>query len=151
MMKKKLLLLVLSGLIILTNTGCIINKNNFDVGEKSDIPIIKNDLSLFLKEGTLSNKGATFILKNDSDVDIEYGNPYEIEIKRDGSWYKINVVIDFNMIAYVLKSNEEIELEIDWENSYGILATGEYRVIKSISVENEKYDTIYLAAEFIIN
>ncbi len=68
---------------MLTSCGKIENK--FDIGEISDIEVsISNDISMAIKGGTLTNKGATIIITNNSDKDFIYGNPYEIEIKKDG-------------------------------------------------------------------
>jgi hypothetical protein len=41
-----------------------------------------------IKEGTLTNKSATLVLTNNNDKNFQYGNPYEIEIKKDGKWQK---------------------------------------------------------------
>jgi hypothetical protein len=46
---------------ILGLTGC--RKNAFDIGEKANIEIAKNALTLSIKEGTLTKTGATLILK----------------------------------------------------------------------------------------
>ena len=44
------------------------------------------------------------------------------------------------------------EIELKWENGYGKLASGDYRIIKSIDIEKEDgtFDTFYVAAEFTI-
>jgi hypothetical protein len=139
------------GIMVLGLTGCEKNKE-FDIGEKSDIEITQNDVTLSIKEGTLTRKGATLILKNDSNVDVEYGNPYEIEIKQDGSWHKIDIQLYFNSPAYGLKSNESKEIKINWGNDYGKLSAGEYRIIKSIDVEKEDgtFENFYVSVEFTI-
>lgn len=100
----------------------------------------------------MKNTGATLVLKNDSDVDVIYGNPYEIEIKKDGKWHKIQVMIDFTLPAYYLKSKETKEIELNWENGYGKLPKGDYRIIKSIDIEKEEeiFETFYISAEFTI-
>lgn len=149
-MKKTIFTIMVVGIIVLGLTGC--EKNKLDIGKKSDIEITKNDVTLSIKDGTLTKTGATLILKNNSNVDVEYGNPYEIEIKQDGFWYKINVQLYFNSPAYGLKPNESEQIELNWKNSYGKLPSGEYRIIKSIDVEKEDgtFDSFYISAEFTI-
>lgn len=148
---KKIIIIILCVSICLFSTGCQTNKKKFDIGEKSDIQIIENEIALSLKEGTLTKKGATLVLKNDSDVDVQYGNPYEIEIKKDGEWYKINVQLDFTLSAFSLKAKETKELEINWEEGYGKLIPGVYRIIKSINIEeNGIYQSYHVAVEFEI-
>lgn len=151
-MKKTILAILVCGVMVLGLTGCGTNKNKFDIGNKSDIEIVEKGVSLSVKEDTLTKVGATLTLRNDSDVDVEYGEPYEIEIKKDGEWHKINVELNFNLPAYILKSNTTKEIELKWENGYGKLASGDYRIIKGINVEKEDgtFETFYVSAEFTI-
>ena len=105
-----------------------------------------------IKEGTLTNKSATLVLTNNSDKNFQYGNTYEIEIKKDGEWHKINVELNFDMPAFPLSSKESKEIELNWENGYGKLAKGTYRIIKGINYEYEegKYEAFNAAIEFTI-
>ena len=136
--------------MVLGMTGCGKQKNEFDIGNKSDIKISQNDVIMTIKEGTLTNKSATLVLTNNSDKNFQYGNPYEIEIKKDGKWHKINVELNFDMPAFQLLSKESKEIELDWENEYGKLAKGTYRIIKGIDYECEegKYETLNVAIKF---
>ena len=151
-MKKTILTILLCGVIVLGMTGCGKQKNEFDIGNKSDIKISQNDVIMTIKEGTLTNKSATLVLTNHSDKNFQYGNPYEIEIKKDGEWHKINAELNFDMPAFPLSSKESKEIELDWENGYGKLAKGTYRIIKGINYEYEegKYETFNVAIEFTI-
>ncbi len=139
--------------MILGITGCGKTKNEFDIGKESTIEIANNnDVTLTIKEGTLTNTGATLILTNNSDKDFQYGNPYEIEIKKDGVWHKINVEVDFTSPSFGLKAKESKEIELKWENGYGKLSNGKYRLIKGIDYEYEegKYEFFNVAVEFTI-
>ena len=151
-MKKTILTILLCGVMVLGMTGCGKQKNEFDIGNKSDIKISQNDVIMTIKEGTLTNKSATLVLTNNSDKNFQYGIPYEIEIKKDGEWHKINVELYFTMPAFQLSSKESKEIELDWENGYGKLAKGTYRIIKGIDYEYEegKYETFNVAIEFTI-
>ena len=151
-MKKTILTILLCGVMVLVMTGCGKQKNEFDIGNKSDIKISQNDVIMTIKEGTLTNKSATLILTNNSDKNFQYGTPYEIEIKKDGEWHKINVELNFTMPAFQLSARENKEIEINWENGYGILEKGTYRIIKGIDYEYEegKYKSFNIAVEFTI-
>ena len=151
-MKKTILTILLCGVMVLGMTGCGKQKNEFDIGNKSDIKISQNDVIMTIKEGTLTNKSATLVLTNNNDKNFQYGNPYEIEIKKDGEWHKINVELNFDMPAFQLLSKESKEIELDWENEYGKLAKGTYRIIKGIDYEYEegKYETFNVTIEFTI-
>ena len=151
-MKKTILTILLCGVMVLGMTGCGKQKNELDIGNKSDIKISQNDVIMTIKEGTLTNKSATLVLTNNSDKNFQYGNPYEIEIKKDGEWHKINVELYFNMPAFQLSAKENKKIELDWENWYGKLPKGTYRIIKEIDYEyeEEKYEIFNVAVEFTI-
>ena len=149
-MKKSIITILICGALIIGLTGCV--KNKLDIGDKSNIKITQNDVSMSIKDGTLTSTRATIILTNNSDKDFEYGNPYEIQIKKDGEWHKINVDLYFTLSAIILKPKESKEIEINWEEAYGRLPKGTYRIIKSISYKKEEgsFETFNLAVEFDI-
>ena len=151
-MKRVTLIALMCVCVVLGLTGCGKQKNEFDIGNKSDIKISQNDVIMTIKEGTLTNKSATLVLTNNSDNNFQYGNSYEIEIKKDGEWHKINVELNFTMPAFQLSARENKEIEINWENGYGKLAKGTYRIIKGIDYEYEegKYKSFNIAVEFTI-
>ncbi len=151
-MKKVFLIILLCGILSLGVSGCWKSGKGLDIGAKSDIKIMQNDVIMTIKEGTLTNKGATLILTNNSDKNLQYGNPYEIEIKKDGEWHKINVELYFNLPAFQLLPKESKEIELNWEYGYGKLTKGEYRIIKDIDYEYEegRYESFYIAVEFTI-
>ena len=151
-MKRVTLIALMCICVVLGMTGCGKLKNEFDIGNKSDIKISQNDVIMTIKEGTLTNKSATLVLTNNSDKNFQYGNPYKIEIKKDGEWHKINVELNFTMPAFQLSARENKEIEINWENGYGKLAKGTYRIIKGIDYEYEegKYKSFNIAVEFTI-
>lgn len=151
-MKKTILTILLCGIMVLVMAGCEKQKNEFDIGDKSNIKISKNDVIMTIKEGTLTNKSATLVLTNNSDNNFQYGNSYEIEIKKDGEWHKINAELYFNLLLFQLSAKESKEIELDWENGYGKLAKGTYRIIKEIDYEYKegKYETFNVAVEFTI-
>lgn len=156
-MKRKIGTILLCGLTLLCLVGCE-TKREYDfgpksyIGEKSDIEIVKSDVSLAIKDGTLKNTGATVVLTNNSDKDFYYGNPYSIQIKKDGEWHKINVELSFTLPLYYLKAKEAKELVLNWEDGYGQLDIGEYRIIKSIETEKDDgtFESFYVTAEFTI-
>ena len=57
-MKKTILTILLCGIMVLVMAGCEKQKNEFDIGNKSDIKISQNDGITTIKEGTLTNKSA---------------------------------------------------------------------------------------------
>ena len=64
---KKTILIILCGVMVLGLTGCGKPKNELDIGSKSNIKISQNDVTMTIKEGTLTNKSATLVLTNNSE------------------------------------------------------------------------------------
>ncbi len=151
-MKKSIFTILMCGVMVFVMTGCVKQKNEFDIGNKSDIKISQNDVIMTIKEGTLTNKSATLILTNNSDKNFQYGTSYGIEIKKDGEWHKINVELTSTVPAFQLSARENKEIEINWENGYGKLEKGTYRIIKGIDYEYEegKYKSFNITVEFTI-
>lgn len=151
-MKKMVFVILLCGVLILTMTGCVKTKNKLDIGNKSNIKALKNDVIMTIKDGTLTNKSVTLVLTNNSDKKIQYGSSYEIEIKKNDEWHKINAKLNFTLQLFILESKEKNEFELNFEDGYGKLPSGIYRVIKKIDKEKEDgvFDSFYVAAEFTI-
>ena len=107
------------------------------------------ELSFELKEDSLTENGATFILKNNTDKEYTYGPEYYIEINRNGTWEEYKTItgdpLVWNTVIYTLKPNEEKELIIDWSYGYELIG-GTYRVVKKAFEKNEQ--PIYLYANF---
>lgn len=151
-MKKMVFVILLCGVLILTMTGCVKTKNKLDIGNKSNIKALKNDVIMTIKDGTLTNKSVTLVLINNSDKKIQYGSSYEIEIKKNDEWHKINAELNFTLQLFILESKEKNEFKLNFEDEYGKLPPGTYRVIKKIDKEKEDgvFDSFYVAAEFTI-
>ena len=93
------------------------------------------ELILNIKRNTLTNKGATFIIKNTSGEEYAYGPAYTIEKFENQGWKELSTLtgdpLTWNSIVYSLKAHEEKELIIDWSLGYGELTSGRYRIVKN--------------------
>ena len=144
---KKILLIIISLLTIITLTGCTNNR----IGEKTPHKITNDKITMEVKQGTLTTSSATIIMTNKTDEEYTYGEPYHLEIKHNDSWHILelepNNDMFFTMPAYSLKAGESVEKEYNWEYGYGKLKKGTYRLVTDFSKEQNK---IYVAAEFTI-
>lgn len=150
---KKILLSLLIGVMILGLSGCKTDgEQAFE--ELSNIEITDNEIFMTVQDGTLTNTGATFIIENNTNFTIGYGEPYHLEIKKDGKWYILNAINDLVFIEplWHLEPDNSIELNISWENFYGSLDAGEYRLVKDACfIENDEIsEEFYIGVEFII-
>lgn len=118
------------------------------IGEVSKVEVLDYpSVTMEIKEGTLNSEGATIILSNNTDSVLEYGTPYEIEIKKEDEWYKINIEGAFTLPLFHLPPNNKEEIEINFIYLYGRLPKGTYRIIKKFYLP-DKNQGITLAKEF---
>ena len=130
-MKKSIKIILLAGIILGIIIYCVLKNNNHTI---SDIKTTENDVSLSIKENTLTTSSATLILKNNK------------------KWYKLDGEMYFTLPLFFLEPNKTVELEVNWEYGYKKLKKGTYRIIKEIKIEkgNNTFDSFYVAAEFTI-
>ena len=83
---KKILIILLGVIIVFAITGCSVKKSsdklndNIKIGKESNINITDKNITLKIKEGTLTNTGAVIVLDNNSDITISFGEDYWWEI-----------------------------------------------------------------------
>lgn len=147
-MKKIIFASLISLTLLLGLTGCT-NKIDKIIGAESSITIETNEITLKVKEDTLTKKGATFILENNRKEAINYNSAYTIEVKRDNVWHELNIINEFVDETYEVDPKSTDQITIDWEKSYLKLPKGEYRVIKEITVPST-LELFYVAGEFTI-
>ncbi|MCK6206163.1 hypothetical protein KZX50_11975 [Bacillus infantis] len=113
-----------------------------------------NGVTMTAKEGTVSRTGMTVILQNNSDKQGVYGEAYLLEKNIGGDWYQVPFAEAgdraFPSIGYDLGPSDVKEWDVSWEQFYGDLDTGEYRIVKEVLDfrESGDYDVYNLTAEF---
>lgn len=146
---KKIVLGILIGLTsVFLLTGCT-NEIDKLITTESDVKIENSNVTLKVREETLTNKGATFVLENNRKDIIDYTLAYEIEAKRDNKWYKLGIIAEFVEEIYEVDAKSTDQIIVDWEKTYLKLPKGEYRLVKEISVPST-LELFYVAGEFII-
>lgn len=147
-MKKIVLGILISLTSIFLLTGCT-NEIDKLITTESDVKIENSNVTLKVREETLTNKGATFVLENNRKDIIDYTLAYEIEAKRDNKWYKLGIINEFIEEIYEVDAKSTDQIIVDWENTYLKLPKGEYRLVKEISVPST-LELFYVAGEFTI-
>ena len=148
-MKKKLLSILLLIFLSMGLTGC---KTSI-IGGVSSIKITNsNDITLSIKEDTLTSTSATLILQNNSEETFHYGNVVSIEVKKNNKWHEINTTLHFRYPNISITPGETKEIEVNWKNSYGKLEKGTYRFIKTLFLGNvNDNNTLNITTEFNID
>lgn len=147
-MKKIVLGILISLTSVFLLTGCT-NEIDKLITTESDVKIENSNVTLKVREETLTNKGATFVLENNRKDIIDYTLAYEIEAKRDNKWYKLGIIAEFVEEIYEVDAKSTDQIIVDWEKTYLKLPKGEYRLVKEISVP-ATLELFYVAGEFTI-
>ena len=135
-MKKELLIKII--LIVLIFGGLIYYLNSLN---NAKVTLIKDNneytlknVTMNIKENTLTKSGATIIITDNNKVKYTYLKYYKLEKRIDHIWYELKPSGDvlFDEMGYLVDDNNELEMDIDWSKTYGNLTSGKYRIIKRI-------------------
>ena len=113
-------------------------------------------VSMKVIDDSASPIGLTVLFENDSDKSCIYGSYYLLEKKIADKWYEVPVVFEgdygFDAVGFPLEPSQTSEWPVEWEWLYGILDTGDYRIVKDVLDfrGTGDFDTYYLAAEFSV-
>lgn len=141
---KKGLIITLIILVILAlisvDIFIMLNKGMFSKGS--------SDITMTIKEGTLTRTSATVVIK-DNNKEHCYGEWYDIYIKENYEWKPVKRIGEYsaNLLAYSSGTAGELKFNLDWSERYGELENGEYRIVKSLDTQGGKLE---LYAEFTI-
>ncbi|MCX4365664.1 MAG: hypothetical protein OSJ70_07825 [Bacilli bacterium] len=104
-----------------------------------------------IKENTLSNKGLTLLLTNQTEDDWGYGT-WEIEHKMLGMWFLIKPreLKASTLMIHPLPANTTQEMNIDWQYWMDDLPKGKYRIIYEIVNPKDREKDLFTYAEFEI-
>ena len=158
-MKKVIILLCIILAIIIIIVGILYFKNNglsfLNSNIKNDVNIEENgdvenasDISMVIKDGTLTPSGATVVLTNS----YGYDRWFRIDKEENGEWKEAETINDnysFTAEAYLTNGNSEVEIPIDWTDLYGTLENGKYRIVKRVFNNLNREE--YVSVEFIID
>ncbi len=117
------------------NSGTCEKIKNRDLNELVDISI---------KEGTLTKKGLTIIIKENIDYNITYGEDFYIEKYnyKNSKYDKIENTTEnncaFNAMGYIVSPDHPLEMNQNWSCDYDELPKGIYRLVKRVSFDSDR-------------
>lgn len=158
-MKKVIILLCIILAIIIIIVGLLYFKNNglsfLNSNIENDVNIEENgdvenasDISMVIKDGTLTPSGATVVLTNS----YAYDRWFRIDKEENGEWKEAETINDnysFTAEGYLTNGNSEVEIPIDWTDLYGTLENGKYRIVKRAFNNLNREE--YVSVEFTID
>ena len=111
-------------------------------------------VAMAIEDPVINKRNTTLALTVTADAAYSFGEPYEIEVLLDGTWYSAPMAnAMFNMPAYGVGPNEPYEIAHDLLHTMGVMPAGQYRIIKEFDLVDPKapWDEVsYLAKEFAI-
>ena len=138
-----------------TKFDCPIDKADMCPPWPNIVPTISfnesQKMKLEIKKGTLTNTGATLVIKDLTGEYNIFGEDYRIDVYENGEWKPQEIIIKenfaWNAMGYSTDEKGR-EYEINWETLYGKLKPGHYRIVKSIMPTIYLYE--YFSVEFDI-
>ena len=146
-MKKRVVIVVSVLVLLIVILALIIC---FKPREIKNINLAEN-ITMKIKEGSLTNTGATVIitdLSGNENLDL-ISKEFKIDYKKNNKWYKLESKIK-NEVTVMTGENvvdnkdNTYTQEINWERYYGKLDKGHYRIVKEVKTD------LYIAVEFDI-
>lgn len=89
------------------------------------------------------------LLANSAGYDFIYGPAAQLEVEKDGEWYRMPLQTDdaWDMNTYILPSGGISSLEMPIKKYYGELQPGHYRIVKELEADGQ---SVFAGAEFTI-
>lgn len=99
-------------------------------------------VSIEIEEGTLTNKGATIVIKDYNELPYSYGEYYHIEKLTNGEWKELKSIDhNINDIGHVIGRDGQTTIDFNWEKAYGKLNPGKYKFVMEIEYDIPKVST----------
>ena len=142
-MKKKhililLLIVILVAVLIFLAARAWLLKSSIEVSELSGV-------ELSVDPADISRTGLTFTIINNTADTVIYNPHYRVEKQGLFGWRQLNqerYVVP--AVAYIVRANSIRNVDFQWQNFYGRLARGTYRLII-------QFEDTFLAEEFTLS
>lgn len=111
------------------------------------------NVSMIIKNVSLTKNGAKIIITDNNENHYSYGMKFRLDVMKNGNWEMLKSTGDgvFNDMAYHVDKDNKLELNQNWENIYGELKDGNYRLVKAVCVNDGCIKSQYFAVEFTID
>ena len=137
-------------------------KNELNNGTEQNLSADYDSLDAYdyveLTVHDITSTGCDLSILNKTDAEIVDGERYELNVYENNTWYKLNSAPDaigedpylsFNAVGIGIENDSNIIIEYTWENYYGELSAGIYRIVIPIWITIEKSECLF-SCEFEI-
>ncbi len=144
MNRNRVALMIVTGLCLALFAGCGLKLGDVFTEEVNTL----EGVEIVIEKVTPT--GLVYAISNQSDRDVSYGRDFGIQMEKDGAWYQVEpdnpAAVTLELLTVPAGGRDE--MEISWEDSYGKLPEGKFRIVKTISDTEQGY---YLSGEFCID
>lgn len=110
--------------------------NNESNSKKSNLIFDRSPENVQIKviNDTISENGVTIVITDNNKTPYNWGENYKIEQKNNDIWEEIkpNKKVIVHSVAYNVDENNQITCRINWNEYYGTLEKGIYRIVKAV-------------------
>ena len=108
------------------------------------------NVKIEIVKSSLTPTGATILITDNNEFPYIWKESYYLEKKENDSWKKLDLLQNpnFSDSIYKVNKNNQIEQVLDWNDIYGTLSKGTYRVIKYVYTSDS--DIYFDSEEFEI-
>ena len=110
------------------------------------------NVSMVIKDSSLNKNGAKVIITDNNEEHYSYGMAFRLDVMKNSNWEMLKATKNgiFNDMAYHVDKNNKLELNQNWENIYGELESGYYRLVKDVCINDVCSKKQYFSVEFTI-
>lgn len=127
------------GNIVQSNENTTVDENymNYENNNRIQEPVNQTieKVEMKIKEGTLTKTSAIVEIIDKNEEPYGYEQWFRIERDENGEWKELPIINQnhsFTALGYIPKVDETIEMKADWEDLYGELTSGKYRLVKKV-------------------
>ncbi len=141
---KKTLFCLLLVVVSLALAGC----GKKEIADEANMNKVA-DVSMTIDKKTLSKTSLDLTIE--APVGSVFGQWFRIDRRGKNKWEEVKYIGEnprFNELGYVVGETGKLEMTQNWEEIYGSLKRGDYRIVKEVLSDTD--DKQYISAEFTI-
>ncbi|MCD7894068.1 MAG: hypothetical protein LUG60_10265 [Erysipelotrichaceae bacterium] len=107
---------------------------------------IDNVTDIIITIDNLTNTSASLYIEEGGYTGCGISEWFRIDILKDDGWYELNYIQDdvsFEDTFWYSSAGEE-HMNCDWEDMYGELSSGTYRLVKEVYITEDEREYIYV-------
>ena len=136
--------------------AAVVRDKAAEPAEPTRTPAVVNSydgVSMTISADSVTPTGVIADITNENEDTAVFGTKYRIDVYEDGDWYTIDylpsvISVVWNDVAYEVSGT--FKLPVNWEEYFGALEPGEYRLVKDFFFEKDSGTDYQASAEFTV-